>query len=140
MIAAAEYQAAAGAGDYLRQRELASSSPRSALYCRRRSVSAGEKVPFDERLRFAEDQGWAKSALAAGHSLAYAANSRVYHSHNYSLAAWYRLKSSSFRAFYLIFGRPLLQTALIGPALIADTTGRLKASAPAACRRRSVIS
>ena len=44
-----------------------------------------DEIPFDESLIISEDQQWSKSALLAGHKVAYQATAAVYHSHNYPL-------------------------------------------------------
>lgn len=44
-----------------------------------------EKIPFDDRARFAEDHQWAAEALKAGYTLVYEPSSEVFHSHDYSI-------------------------------------------------------
>ncbi len=54
----------------------------------RRSV--WEKMPFDESLRYSEDIDWTWRARQAGYLIRYVADSRVYHSHNYTLRQFHR--------------------------------------------------
>lgn len=46
--------------------------------------------PFDERLIMSEDQQLSRDLMAAGHAVAYAADSVVTHSHNYTLSVCFR--------------------------------------------------
>jgi rhamnosyltransferase len=54
----------------------------------RRSV--WEEFPFDENIPMSEDQLWAKTVLLAGHTIVYAPDAAVYHSHRYSCADVFR--------------------------------------------------
>jgi len=49
-----------------------------------------EALPFDESLRYSEDVDWTWRARLRGGSIRYVAGARVEHSHNYSLAQYYR--------------------------------------------------
>lgn len=44
-----------------------------------------ERIPFDDRAIFAEDQQWAAQVLKAGYKLVYEPSSKVLHSHDYSI-------------------------------------------------------
>lgn len=52
--------------------------------------SAWQQVAFREDLSYSEDIDWSQRLRAAGHRVAYAAASRVMHSHNYTLKQWFR--------------------------------------------------
>ncbi|HTY13248.1 MAG TPA: glycosyltransferase [Candidatus Omnitrophota bacterium] len=110
VVTAAEYRRASAA----RKRKLIVFSTVSAAL--RRDV--WEKIPFDERLYFAEDQGWSSAALARGYSIVYAAGSMVFHSHDYSMRQWFRMKYDSFIAMNRILGQRLLNSLLIFPGMI----------------------
>lgn len=47
-----------------------------------------EKIPFNDKSAFAEDQEWAKDVLNAGYTIVYEAKSKVYHSHDESLKVY----------------------------------------------------
>jgi rhamnosyltransferase len=72
--------------------------------CLRKSV--WERHPYPE-VDFAEDQLWAKQVIEAGFRKAFAWNSVVHHSHNYS--PWEKLRRSfdEARAFRMLFGYTL---------------------------------
>ena len=72
--------------------------------CMRKSV--WQALPYPE-VDFAEDQLWAKQAVEAGHAKAYAHDSIVYHSHDYT--PWERLQRSydEARALNELFGYEL---------------------------------
>ncbi|MBX3571397.1 MAG: glycosyltransferase family 2 protein [Mesorhizobium sp.] len=72
--------------------------------CMRKSV--WRTLPYPE-VDFAEDQLWAKQAVEAGHAKAYAHDSVVYHSHDYT--PWERLQRSydEARALNELFGYEL---------------------------------
>ncbi|PJC48990.1 MAG: hypothetical protein CO035_00565, partial [Candidatus Omnitrophica bacterium CG_4_9_14_0_2_um_filter_42_8] len=55
--------------------------------CIRKAVWENFKFPDAE---FGEDIEWAKLVLEAGYKIVYDPDSRVYHSHDYSVAGWYR--------------------------------------------------
>jgi rhamnosyltransferase len=69
--------------------------------CLRRSV--WEKIPFGD-VNFAEDQLWAKGVIEAGYSKAYANESVVYHSHDYSLWKGLQRRFDESLFFYELFG------------------------------------
>ena len=115
-IAYEDYLKAAKSRDYVSQRKLTHFSTVSALI--RKDV--WQKAPFNEKLVFAEDQGWAKDVLERGYALAYAADSKVWHSHNYSIVEWCRIKYLSFFSFIYLFKRPWLQTVLILPEMLIN--------------------
>jgi rhamnosyltransferase len=52
--------------------------------------TAWERMPFDEHLRYSEDIDWTWRARQAGGRIRYVADSRVEHSHNYTLSQFYR--------------------------------------------------
>ncbi|QND52686.1 hypothetical protein HB779_12795 [Phyllobacterium sp. 628] len=74
--------------------------------CLRKSVWA--TIPYPD-VDFAEDQLWAKQIVEAGYTKAFAWNSIVVHSHNYS--PWERLQRSydEARAFRRLFGYRLCE-------------------------------
>lgn len=65
--------------------------------------SAWEAAPFDEDIKYSEDIEWTWRARQAGHRIAYAADSRVYHSHNYTWAQYYKRQYGEGRAEARIF-------------------------------------
>lgn len=67
----------------------------------RRSV--WEAMPFREDLRYSEDIDWTWRARQAGFRIAYAPDSRVYHSHHYTLRQLYRRQSGEGEAEAAIF-------------------------------------
>ncbi|HTY13247.1 MAG TPA: glycosyltransferase [Candidatus Omnitrophota bacterium] len=107
-----------GSGYFIRKSMALFSTVSAAL---RREV--WEKIPFDDRLDFAEDQGWARAVLATGYSIAYVPASRVYHSHDYSPGEWFKLNYMSFSAMNRVFERGPYESLLILPALIANIFG-----------------
>ncbi len=67
----------------------------------RRSVWEGQ--PYDESLTGLEDLAWAKSALEAGHALAYVAEAEIVHLHDEtprSVANRYRREAMAFKRLY----------------------------------------
>lgn len=74
-----------------------------------------ERIPFDEKLAFAEDQGWAKGALEAGHTIIYEPQSIVYHSHRYSIGEYFK------KSFDM--GRSLRTFSNGGPGLLMLLAG-----------------
>ncbi|MEO1660838.1 MAG: glycosyltransferase family 2 protein [Pseudomonadota bacterium] len=69
--------------------------------CLRKSV--WDEIPYAD-VDFSEDQLWAKAIVEAGHKKAYAADSVVYHSHDYSLMERFRRSFDEARAFKRLFG------------------------------------
>ncbi|WP_320129931.1 glycosyltransferase [uncultured Sphaerochaeta sp.] len=62
-----------------------------------------EKMPFREDLQYSEDIDWTWRARQKGWSIAYAAESRVYHSHNYTLAQLWKRQQGEGKADAQIF-------------------------------------
>ena len=89
--------------------------------CMRRSV--WETLPYPE-VSFAEDQLWAKRAVEAGHAKAFAYDSVVYHSHDYT--PWERLQRSydEARALNELFGYQLCRSRREALRQTWRTTGR----------------
>ena len=89
--------------------------------CMRKSV--WEKHPYPD-VDFAEDQVWAKTIVEAGYSKAYAWNSVVFHSHDYSL--WERVQRSydEARALKELFGYRMCETRRGALRQAFRTTGR----------------
>jgi len=54
----------------------------------RRSV--WQDAPFSETVKYSEDVEWTYRAQQAGHEIAYAPESKVFHSHNYTWDQYYR--------------------------------------------------
>lgn len=52
--------------------------------------TAWEQIPFNESVTYSEDIEWSGRLRAAGHLVQYAPQSRVFHSHNYSVSQWIR--------------------------------------------------
>lgn len=67
----------------------------------RRSIWEG--MPFREDITYSEDIDWTWRARQNGHVVAYAKNSRVYHSHNYTLAQFAKRHKGEGRAEARIF-------------------------------------
>lgn len=67
----------------------------------RRSVWAS--MPFNPTLPYSEDIDWTWRARQAGHAIRYCPDSRVCHSHNYTLRQWYRRQYGEGRADAAIF-------------------------------------
>lgn len=89
--------------------------------CMRKSV--WRKLPYPD-VDFAEDQMWAKTVVEAGYAKAYAYESVVYHSHDYS--PWERLQRSydEARALNELFGYELGATRRNALRQAWRTTGR----------------
>jgi len=89
--------------------------------CLRKSV--WEQIPYPD-VDFAEDQLWAKQIVEAGYAKAFAWNSIVAHSHDYSL--WERLQRSydESRAFRRLFGYRLCETKKLALVRATKTTMR----------------
>jgi rhamnosyltransferase len=62
-----------------------------------------EKIPFEETY-FAEDIGWSKQVLEAGHTIVYEPEAAVYHSHNRSAWHEYQRTYVCHRRLYHLFG------------------------------------
>lgn len=84
-----------------------------------------QKYPFDDRLNFAEDQAWAKKALESGYSIGYAADSKVYHSHNYSFRQWFKIKYIDFLTFNIIFDRVFYHFVFVLPRMFYNLLSNL---------------
>jgi rhamnosyltransferase len=80
------------------------------------SKSIWEQIPFNDKIPIGEDQEWAKKVLEAGYTLVYEPQSIVYHSHNYSLKAYFKRHFDSGLSFREITGTnygPLLVPATV---------------------------
>jgi len=55
-------------------------------------------------MEFGEDIEWAKRVLEAGYKIVYEPDSAVYHSHEYSIADWYRRNRVNYKTLRSIFG------------------------------------
>jgi rhamnosyltransferase len=73
---------------------MASSAIRRAWWCHER---------FDESLGYSEDIEWTWRARQAGHRVSYVADAVVMHSHDYTLAQWYKRQYGEGRAEARIF-------------------------------------
>lgn len=84
--------------------------------------SAWSRHPFSEAVAIAEDLEWARWALAEGLRVAYVPEAEVWHSHDYSLAQFYRRCREEGRAMSAFSGfRPGIRTILVGwPRRIAE--------------------
>jgi rhamnosyltransferase len=71
------------------------------------------KYPFEDDILIAEDQEWGKQILNKGYKIIYQPDSRVYHSHNYSNTALYRLKKAVGQSIKLFDSRVL--NIILGP-------------------------
>lgn len=76
--------------------------------CIRKAVWENFRFPDTE---FGEDIEWAKSVLEAGYKIVYEPDSRVYHSHNYSVAGWYRRNFIDYNKLRSIFNLKETNTA-----------------------------
>ncbi len=63
-----------------------------------------EERPFNEKILIGEDQEWAKRVLEAGYTLVYEPQSIVYHSHNYSVQAYFKRNFDAGLSFREITG------------------------------------
>jgi rhamnosyltransferase len=70
----------------------------------RRSV--WHERPFNEAIQYSEDIEWTWTVRQKGCQIRYAAGSRVYHSHNYTLGQWYRRQFGEGKADAHIFDWP----------------------------------
>lgn len=68
----------------------------------RRSI--WERLPFDEKLPFSEDRAWARQAAGRGLEVCYVPDSKVYHSHPFSLSGINRRAYSAGWAKKMIYG------------------------------------
>ena len=73
----------------------------NASSCLRKDVMAS--TAFRE-LTYAEDRDWARRVVQRGYKIAYVPESKVFHSHSYNLAQWYRVVEKAGRAFFEIDG------------------------------------
>ncbi len=74
------------------ERSYPESGTPSVLYSNVNSAARRElweEVPFDERVRIAEDRFWAREIERRGHRIAYAPGAAVEHSHRYTLREAY---------------------------------------------------
>jgi rhamnosyltransferase len=62
-----------------------------------------EKMPFNPALQYSEDIDWTWRARQAGYAIRYCPESKVYHSHNYTLRQWHRRQYGEGRADAAIF-------------------------------------
>jgi rhamnosyltransferase len=69
--------------------------------CIRKAV--WENFKFSE-VEFGEDIEWAKRVLEAGYKIVYEPDSAVYHSHEYSIADWYRRNCINYKTLRSVFG------------------------------------
>ena len=83
--------------------------------CLRRSV--WERYPYDD-VDFAEDQIWIRKMLELGYKKVYVPDSKVYHSHNFSVVEFCKRAFDTTRAYYRIHNGfklvPNLKDAMIG--------------------------
>jgi len=79
-----------------------------------------EKIPFNDKSAFAEDQEWAKDVLEAGYTIIYEAKSKVYHSHNDSLKVYFQrvLEFSIYLKQKKIFGGNMIFSTLYMTVLL----------------------
>lgn len=90
----------------------------------RRSV--WEALPFP-RIPFGEDVAWARSALEAGHVIAYEPSAAVVHSHRRPIAEEYRRERLSHRVLHELFG---LATVPRGRDVLRGAMHQLKTDLP----------
>ncbi|MFA5388684.1 MAG: glycosyltransferase [Candidatus Omnitrophota bacterium] len=69
--------------------------------CIRKSVWEAFKFSNSD---FGEDIEWAKRVLEAGYKIVYEPDSAVYHSHDYSIAEWYKRNREDCGKLYSLFG------------------------------------
>jgi rhamnosyltransferase len=69
--------------------------------CIRKSVWENFRFPSAE---FGEDLEWAKRILEAGYKIIYEPDSAVYHSHDYSIAGWYKRNRINHNKLHSILG------------------------------------
>jgi len=62
-----------------------------------------EKMAFNPALQYSEDIDWTWRAKQAGYQIRYCPESKVYHSHNYTLRQWHRRQYGEGRADAAIF-------------------------------------
>ncbi len=63
------------------------------------------------RAEFGEDIEWAKRVLEASYKIIYEPDSMVYHSHDYSIAGWYKRNRINYNKLHAIFGLNVADTA-----------------------------
>jgi rhamnosyltransferase len=68
--------------------------------CIRKSVWENFKFPETE---FGEDIEWAKRVLEAGYKIIYEPDSKVYHSHDYSITGWYKRNRVDYNKLCRVF-------------------------------------
>ena len=69
--------------------------------CIRKSI--WQEIAFSET-DFAEDLEWSKKVLEAGYGIVYEPDSVVYHSHDFSISAWYNRNRVNSKKLYRLFG------------------------------------
>lgn len=67
------------------------------------SRSAWVERPFNELIQYSEDIEWTWNMRERGHIIRYVPESRVFHSHNYTIAQWHRRQRGEGRAEARIF-------------------------------------
>lgn len=70
-------------------------------------ASVWRQFPFREDIIMSEDQAWSRDVMTAGHGIAYAPMSRVWHSHLYRISGVFRRNFDSGYSMRQIFGRDL---------------------------------
>jgi rhamnosyltransferase len=79
-----------------------------------------EQIRF-RRLSFAEDQDWARRALAAGHATVFAPDAVVVHSHSYGARECFRRCYDHGKGMQEIFGRAeLARLRAVAPLALRD--------------------
>lgn len=76
-----------------------------------------EEIPYPD-VNFAEDQLWARQIIERGYKKAYAPNSVVYHSHNYSFKRMFRRYFDEYKGLYKIYNYVPVKSGFLLPAYI----------------------
>lgn len=91
-----------------------------------------EKHPFKEK-GYSEDLAWARECRKAGARFRLVTDSRVEHSHNFTIAALHKKRYRHGRAYVDIFGarpRPIRQAALCAREMVRDFLRALREGRP----------
>ncbi|MFB5763864.1 glycosyltransferase family 2 protein [Paenibacillus medicaginis] len=79
--------------------------------------SVWESIPYPE-VDFAEDQLWARQIIEKGYKKAYAPNSVVYHSHNYTFNQQFKRYYDEYKGLYRIYEYVSVKSIFLLPAYI----------------------
>jgi len=76
------------------------------------------EMPFREDITYSEDIDWTWRVRQSGRNITYAANSGVFHSHNYTVRQWYRRQYGEGRAEARIFEWTPTESSLLRYTLL----------------------